>query len=207
MGQNLKNLHRCLQPVTPVARPPTQQASIISDILPIHTPGNDGESPIVSTPGDKVPKDWIESGKVLTTSDLGHSLSESDFRINILVGKTSSPKNDINHCSSRIRELFMTFNEIKKHSMDTNHNAGLEVDSEYKHPCQLAVERRKTWPYAAQLVTAYPQTALIYEMVKATGLPNAMYSRLPLPSSLHVEAWETIATGHRDDAMVLEGIK
>ena len=91
--------------------------------------------------------------------------------------------------------------------MDTNHNAGLELDSEYKHPCQLAAERRKTWPYATQLATAYPQTALIYETVKATGLPNAMSSRLPLPSGLHVEAWEAIATGHRDDAMVLDGIK
>ena len=180
---------------------------MIADIISIHTPHNDGESPIVSTLGDKVPQDQIGSGKVLTTSELSHSLSESDFRNNILVGKTSSPKNDINHCSSQIRELFMTYDEIKKHSMDTNHNAGLEVDSEYKHPCQLADKRRKTWPYATQLATAYPQTALIYETVKATGLPNAMSSRLPLPSGLHVEAWEAIATGHRDDAMVLDGIK
>ena len=117
---------------------------MIADIISIHTPHNDGESPIVSTLGDKVPQDQIGSGKVLTTSELSHSLSESDFRNNILVGKTSSPKNDINHCSSQIRELFMTYDEIKKHSMDTNHNAGLEVDSEYKHPCQLADKRRKT---------------------------------------------------------------
>ena len=70
--------------------------------------------------------------------------------------------------------------------------------------------RRKTTrlsPLTLYTTLVVPLIYLQRTPVKATGLPNAMSSRLPLPSGLHVEAWEAIATGHKDDAMVLDGIK
>ena len=172
-----------------------------------NTPENDGESPIVSTLGIKGAKDQIGSGKGLTTLDFSHSLLESDFCNNIPINKTSSPNNVIDHSSSQIQELLITYDEIKKHSMDTNHNGGLVVISEYKHPCQLTAKRSKLWSCAAQHATAHPQTAPIYETVKATRLPNPMSSRLPLPSGLNGDACEARATSHRDNDFVLDGIK
>lgn len=44
-------------------------------------------------------------------------------------------------------------------------------------------------------------------MVRDSGLPNMLYARIPVPSQLHYQVWEDMATGHEDDRYVLDGIK
>ena len=76
----------------------------------------------------------------------------------------------------------------------------------YIHPADLAESRRAEWPAPVAIVDNYPRLASIYSLVRDTGLPNAMQSRLPLPTNLNVQCWINIATGHTDDDIVIEGV-
>ena len=77
----------------------------------------------------------------------------------------------------------------------------------YIHPANLAETRRMEWPSPAALGHKYPTLACLYTAVHKSGLPNAMESRVELPTNLNVEQWLNIATGHPDDNIVLDGIR
>ena len=79
--------------------------------------------------------------------------------------------------------------------------------SQYVHPAHLAQARANSWPRPRAVADQYPRLAHIYEAVRATGVPNIMVARRPLPTNLVIPQWELIATGHPDDAMVLDGVR
>ena len=44
----------------------------------------------------------------------------------------------------------------------------------------------------------------IYNNVKMTGIPNVMGAQMPLPTSLNLQHWHNISTGHPDDMWLLD---
>ena len=56
-------------------------------------------------------------------------------------------------------------------------------------PQAVAAHRRNQWP-AMMTHTDAPHLVKIYDVVKHTGLPNAMAARVPVPSNLNIPAWE-----------------
>ena len=55
-------------------------------------------------------------------------------------------------------------------------------------PTTFAQYKRDNWP-APELEVFPPQLVRIYDTVRATGLPNPMAARIPVPTSLNLEAW------------------
>ena len=53
----------------------------------------------------------------------------------------------------------------------------------------MAAHRREHWPEMAPHERA-PGLVQIYDVVRRTGLPNAMSARVPVPSNLNIKAWE-----------------
>ena len=78
---------------------------------------------------------------------------------------------------------------------------------EYIHPVTLAANRMAEWPQPLAVANDYPQLAYIYSAVVQTGVPNSLDARLTLPTALQIHKWEAIATGHRDDVIVLDGVR
>ena len=78
---------------------------------------------------------------------------------------------------------------------------------EYIHPVTLAPSRKAEWPRPLAAARAYPELAYIYTTVVNTGLPNSLAARQILPTALHLGKWDSIATGHSDDIIVLDGLK
>lgn len=72
-------------------------------------------------------------------------------------------------------------------------------------PYVLASNRRIEWPCVREEALDSPLLK-IYDCVRKTGLPNMLGLRIPVPSQLHYQAWVAAATGHSDDAYVLDGI-
>ena len=56
-------------------------------------------------------------------------------------------------------------------------------------PQAVAAHRREFWPVMSQ-VPGRGELVYIYSRVKASGLPNAMLERIPVPSNLNIQAWE-----------------
>ena len=63
---------------------------------------------------------------------------------------------------------------------------GRSVDT---RPQAVAGHRRTQWPNM-QPLQGWDHLVKIYDVVRATGLPNAMSARVPVPSSLNTGAWE-----------------
>ena len=77
------------------------------------------------------------------------------------------------------------FNRIRKLCEgDVNYRECMDL-----RPGLFAEHRRREWPgvSAATLPDGYTR---IYQAVRATGLPNAMAARVPLPTRLNVETWK-----------------
>lgn len=72
-------------------------------------------------------------------------------------------------------------------------------------PHQLRQDRIDNWP-APQPSLASVRIFDIYTRVKATGMPNMLEAKIPVPSLLKLDVWRAIATGHPDDHIVLDGI-
>lgn len=53
-------------------------------------------------------------------------------------------------------------------------------------PAELAPHRVATWPVATSLPG---EMALIYDVVKGTSIPNALSTKIQLPTELHIDAW------------------
>lgn len=76
----------------------------------------------------------------------------------------------------------------------------------YPTPYDLAPTRRREWPSIAAGINSC-ELFNIYLQVRATGLPNMLGPRIPVPSMLNIPAWQAVATGHHDDAYVLDGVR
>lgn len=76
----------------------------------------------------------------------------------------------------------------------------------YLTPSELAPSRKKEWPNISPHIASC-ELFQIYQRLRATGLPNMMGLRIPVPSMLNIHIWESSATGHQDDAYVLDGIR
>ena len=73
-------------------------------------------------------------------------------------------------------------------------------------PQALASHRRAEWPRMTEHPTA-PGLVKIYDVVRETGVPNAMGARIRVPSNLNIPAWEFCLDliGHRGH--ILEFVK
>lgn len=72
------------------------------------------------------------------------------------------------------------------------------------NPVNLVAERIHTWPTITQVA---PEYRVYYQKVHATGLPNVLDARLPLPSGLNIPNWHAASTGHYDDNWLCELIE
>ena len=61
------------------------------------------------------------------------------------------------------------------------------------------------WPFPSEYVK--DETAKLYTAVKSKNAQNYAGARQYIKMSLNIDNWEKEATGHRDDQMVLQGIK
>ena len=61
------------------------------------------------------------------------------------------------------------------------------------------------WPFPSMEVGH--QTALIYDRVRAVGIPNYKGAMIPLPTPLVPDAWQAEATGHPDDDWITKGVR
>lgn len=46
----------------------------------------------------------------------------------------------------------------------------------------------------------------IYNKVRATGMPNMLEARIPVPSLLNIDVGRAIVTGRPDDKLVIDGL-
>lgn len=68
-------------------------------------------------------------------------------------------------------------------------------------------ERLANWPRPTNSALEKYPIFKIYDVVRRSGLPNMLAARIPVHSSLRHRVWESWATGHADDAFVLDGIR
>ena len=61
------------------------------------------------------------------------------------------------------------------------------------------------WPFPAMDMD--PDTATIYDKVRAAGAPNYKGARIPLTSPLRPAAWREESTGYTQDSVLLNGIE
>ena len=77
-------------------------------------------------------------------------------------------------------------------------------------PTAFAAHRRRAWPHPItqfSLTTGYDRYAAIYDVVRATGLPNCLQARVPLPSALNTEAWEHYIDHTTDEADLYDYVR
>lgn len=68
-------------------------------------------------------------------------------------------------------------------------------------PYNIARERRENWPTMRHSDSEF---VYIYNAVRTTGLPNMFMARVPLASTLKVENWRALASGHAYDHWLLD---
>ena len=73
-------------------------------------------------------------------------------------------------------------------------------------PEQLAAHRRLKWPNMSE-DPKLKDIALIYQQVRAMGLPNSVGAHMQVPSSLNIKAWEYYLTRVHKDEELLSFIK
>ena len=72
-------------------------------------------------------------------------------------------------------------------------------------PSAFAAHRIKHWPdMRGEECQGWEE---IYKRVKATGVPNAMAARIPLPTSLNIPAWEKYLQDSDDERELLDYVK
>lgn len=67
-------------------------------------------------------------------------------------------------------------------------------------PFVIAEDRRNTWPDIDQ---GLGQVTKIYNTVRATGLPNSLGAKIPLPSAIRVNNWEPLLSDSHSDYWLL----
>lgn len=71
---------------------------------------------------------------------------------------------------------------------------------------KLAPERIKNWPFTSDEVDNSP-FAENFKKVRTLGLPNERGVKIQIPTKLNIKLWESSATSHPDDDIVLSGVK
>lgn len=74
------------------------------------------------------------------------------------------------------------------------------------HPRVFASHRRQNWPNINRS-DMHPHLVCIYDSVRATGVPNTMGARTPLPTKLNLENWEKYLSDSHDHKELLDCIK
>lgn len=67
-------------------------------------------------------------------------------------------------------------------------------------------DRLDTWPSPTHSALEKFPILKIYDAVRKSGVPNMLSARIPVPSQLRLDVWNSHATGHSDDRFVLDGI-
>ena len=76
-------------------------------------------------------------------------------------------------------------------------------------PHAFADHRKRTWPFPAaslSVTRGVDKFAAIYDVVRATGLPNCLSARTPLPIGLNLQAWQSYMDLDTDEAELLDYI-
>ena len=73
-------------------------------------------------------------------------------------------------------------------------------------PQAVAEHRRRHWPSIINIPDRQG-LAEVYNLVKNTGLPNAMAARVPLETKLNIPAWEWYLGGLGDRGVVLDFVR
>ena len=71
-------------------------------------------------------------------------------------------------------------------------------------PHAFSQHRRDNWPTVSAQPGVPPEYVKLYQVVKSTGLPNCMGARIPVPSSLNIEAWRAYTTDSNDDHELID---
>ena len=91
--------------------------------------------------------------------------------------------------------------------MCTKYKYDTDIDTD---PTAFAHHRKLTWPHPAPCLTMWEGTgqyAAIYDLVRATGLPNCLGARVPIPSGLHFDAWRRYLDPSTDKADLLDYVQ
>lgn len=73
-------------------------------------------------------------------------------------------------------------------------------------PAVFAENRRSNWP-AINVAGMGPELSRIYDVTKATGLPNALSAKVPLPSGLNLNNWDKYLDASPDERELFSFIK
>ena len=74
-------------------------------------------------------------------------------------------------------------------------------------PLAFAEHRRRSWPFPAaslSVTSGMEKYAAIYDVVRATGVPNCISARTPLPINLNIQAWQSYIDHDTDEAELLD---
>ena len=88
--------------------------------------------------------------------------------------------------------------------MCTKDQYDLPIDTS---PYAFADYRARTWPFPSTVFSMsndFSHYTAIYDAVRATGLPNCLGARIPLPSSLNLEAWRLYIDTDTDEVDLLQ---
>ena len=96
------------------------------------------------------------------------------------------------------------FADIRQMCETDKHNPDINTS-----PSSFASHRQRAWPYpaAALSVGSCTNYTAIYDVVRATGVPNCMSARVPLPSTLNVAAWQMYIDQDSDEVDLIDYIR
>ena len=104
-----------------------------------------------------------------------------------------------------VSEFTPNFPDIRHMCTRDRYDCDIDVD-----PYAFAQYRLRTWPHpAADFTLAHGggKYAMIYDKVRATGLPNCMAARIPVPTHLNVDVWRRYLDHKTDEADLLQYIQ
>ena len=98
-----------------------------------------------------------------------------------------------------------SFSTIKHMCMKDKYD--IDIDTS---PHAFSQHRLRSWPFPAPalaLSTNFTGYAAIYDTVRSTGLPNCLGARVPLPTSLNVDAWARYIDPASDEADLYDYVR
>lgn len=169
-----------------IAAPPSVE---VEQPRPIFTPDLDETwprlqaPPVIKTRHPKVP--MVPSRHHLSIGELSHSCD-------LTVINTTRPQQPE---GSKI-----DYSSIRLHC--ENNDSSIVIDAS---PEAFRYDRIDNWPSVSD-VGMDKNLSNIYAQVKNTGVPNFMEAKAPLPTDLHLQAWEDILENNYDDQQLLSFI-
>ena len=119
--------------------------------------------------------------------------------------KTASISQPPSQPAEAVSVVTPNFPEIRHMCVKDKYDIDINTD-----PRAFAHHRSRTWPHPAIGLTVGEDggwLAAIYDVVRATGLPNCMGARVPVPTCLNVDAWRKYVDTTTDEADLLEYIQ